>query len=76
MIMSKYLQLYERLDHGPVATLTPFEADSIAREMRGMIRAKTNRAAVDALRPCWIWDSDQQAIAFVVKARKLWARMK
>lgn len=71
---SKHLRLYENLNYGPMPT--QFEIDAIEREMRGMIRAKTNREAVNALGGLWIWDNDQQAIAFVVKARKMWARMK
>jgi len=61
---------------GQAYTATVGEAheydQQIKGEMRGMIAAKTNREAVNALGGLWCWASDQEAIAFVAKARRIW----
>jgi hypothetical protein len=67
---SKYQSVYEKMC--PDDQLTdddPRKRDIIA-EMKLIAKSKTNREGA-AIIEWWGWDSDQELIAFVAKARKL-----
>ena len=74
MRKSKYLRLYEAMCPSDAVDNDPRHPMIIA-EMRDLVRAKTNREATDAIE-WWGWNSDQELMAWVVKARKLWEKMK
>ena len=76
MSRSKYLRLYKLMCPMVDDDWLELDADAIKKEMRGMIRAKTNAEAVKALGQWWTFSSNQRAIAFVVKARRIWEKMK
>lgn len=71
--MTKYLRLYEKLFPDQPMLNDP-RAPAIEAEMKAVIAAKDNREAVKAIE-WWGWNNKQQAVAFVMKARRMWENM-
>ena len=74
MALSKYLRLYEGLFPDQPMDNDP-RAPAIQAEMRAVIKATDNKEAVAAIE-WWGWSSNQQAVAFVIKARHAWPKIK
>jgi hypothetical protein len=65
----RLLAVYQDLTHDAVFADDPRRANIVA-EMRAVNNAKTNRLAAKEIE-WWGWDSDQELISWVSRARKL-----